>query len=155
MVREGHGFIRHRLSCRALLPAAAACPIPLWSSLRAHECPPSSGRAIDRSSRTLVFKVQQKCQEQTRKGWVNKTKPVERGEEATLWLLNKVLDATLQTEPLKFACDQFVARHHWLHLLPPFGPDQRTSASFRRLEPSNGRKMLILRVCVRQPHAMM
>lgn len=66
---------------------------------------------------------------------VNKAKPVERGEEPTLWLLNKVLDATLQTEPLKFACDQFVARHHRLHLLPPFGPDQRTSAGFRRLEP--------------------
>lgn len=79
---------------------------------------------------------------QTQKNWVNKAKPVERGEEPTLWLLNKVLDATLQPEPLKFACDKFVARHHRLHLLSPVRPNQRTSASFWRLEPLEGRKML-------------
>lgn len=60
--------------------------------------------------------------------------PMERCEKPALRLLNKVLNATLKSEPFKFARDELVAGHHWANFLLPVSADQRSATRFWRLE---------------------
>lgn len=45
-----------------------------------------------------------------------------------------MIPTDLQAKPLELDGDEFVTRHHRLHIVLPIGSDQRTSARFLTLE---------------------
>lgn len=60
---------------------------------------------------------------------------MEVGEQTTLRFLDETLHARRNAEPLEFARDQLVARHHRLNGLLPVVAGQRTASSLFRFEP--------------------
>lgn len=62
---------------------------------------------------------------------------MEVGEQSTLRLMNEVLHARRDAEPLEFARHQLVARHHRRDVLHPIGAGQRAAAGLLRFESAN------------------
>lgn len=63
-----------------------------------------------------------------------KNSPMKCGEQSSFRFLNKTFYSGLYAEPFKFACHQFVTRHHRIHIFHPFVSYQRSSSCFFRLE---------------------